>query len=289
MLDSFPVLTEFSRTRTMILRSLFAATIAAILYYNTVSTCSPRFESTYSQDCSKALVPVGSQFTYEHFKMINLAQVDYDGFTPEGCRLENVMIRLFFATAMAPTFNMNMIMNCQKGITLSISDITFVYWDQYYDEIVAAARYYKSVLNREAVEAVEFKHYWSNGRDNDTRFFVGDSLIVNAGPNSTNLDRKYFFEMMKLALDDVQNATLPGVRYLCSHCGRNAEWPGQNGALLWRFILNTVNTIASSYGILVFALSLRQRNHFSNLLKLELDKEKEKEKKDEESSMESMT
>ncbi|KAG0018031.1 hypothetical protein BGZ81_010422 [Podila clonocystis] len=214
MLDSFAVTSKFSRTQVIVLRLSIVSAAIAIAVYNFISTCSPYYATTYSGSCVKTLLPSGSQFFYDKFRMTSLSQLDYDGFHPQNCSTYNVAIQESFATKHVPSFKIYMGIRCNDDVNLSVLDFTFQFWHEHYQDILKSAerlKYYKKdpAQPNQPFDTVEFKHNWLYGDDNSLRLFNdGEVLIID--PRDATVDRGLFYTMMDSALDEVKAKPLPG-------------------------------------------------------------------------------
>ncbi|KAI7827444.1 hypothetical protein BC939DRAFT_445269 [Gamsiella multidivaricata] len=266
MLDSFSVSYKLTAKRARIFQvSTIIATIA-IFAYNFITTCSPSLSLTYSQDCSKTLLPAGSTFNYKWFKMTSGVQLDYDGFIPQNCSLKNVVIRQWF-TAM-PIYMADMDIDCDQGVSLSVFDLTTSFRDQHFEDFKATAAFFRNYPKGVGpFEALGFKYNMPAYPVQAILLFNGTSITESLDTSDKDPQQNLYFETMRLALEEVQDNTLPGVRYQCSQCSRNADWTGQMGSLLWKLFYNTANTVGSAIGIILFAITLGMKNDLMELLR----------------------
>ncbi|KAG0048009.1 hypothetical protein BGZ83_006971 [Gryganskiella cystojenkinii] len=135
MLDSFAVTSKFSKTQANVLRLSVVLAAVAIAIFNYISTCSPNYETTYSDKCDKTLLPSGAQLSYDQFTMATQSQLnDYDGFKPQNCTVYETTIQMWFTTKNLPTHKVYMNVGRNHGIDLSVLDIKFKFWHENYEE-----------------------------------------------------------------------------------------------------------------------------------------------------------
>ncbi|KAF9349917.1 hypothetical protein BGX26_011856 [Mortierella sp. AD094] len=198
--------------------------------------------------------------------MISDSQVLYDGSNVTNCNLKNVIIQMSLTAPQAPIFKLNMDMDCSNGISIFVYDLTFELWNQFYNLISASATDYKyyTAIPGWPFDAVEFKLNWTTS-DSFMRFFHGNDTTP-MDPQNITPGIAVFNAIMNSAIQDVQNNAIPGVKYLCSQCGSQADWKGEKYALAWKFTYNTINTVVSIYALIIFFLTLSEKDKLPYLL-----------------------
>ncbi|KAF8936402.1 hypothetical protein BGZ58_004219 [Dissophora ornata] len=199
--------------------------------------------------------------------MTSGAELNYNGFMPQNCSLTNVVIRQWF-TAM-PIYMPAMNMDCDQGVSLSVFDATTSFLDQNFGAFESTFSFFKNYPAGSAsmFEALGFKYNMTDGGGNVIFLFNSTGAITSVATSATDVHQNLYFETMQLALGEVQNSTLPGVRYQCSRCGRNADWTGQMGSLTWNLIYNTVNTVGSATAIILTIITFGMKDGLMDLLR----------------------
>ncbi|KAG0014979.1 hypothetical protein BGZ80_010127, partial [Entomortierella chlamydospora] len=236
MFDAFPVKFKFSNSKKVLaLRVITIVAFGLITFCNFISTCSSYYSPTFNNECAKALITPGAQLRYPRFMMMTDSQALYDGNSVTDCSLRDVIIQMLLAAPQAPSFTLNMNMDCSNGISIFVYDITFTFWDQYYGLIATSATNYKyyTAIPGWPFDAVEFKQNWTtSASDNNMRFFFGN-YTYTMPPQTVAPGHAIFDTIMNSAIQDVQDNAIPGVKYLCSQCGVQANWKGEKFALIW--------------------------------------------------------
>ncbi|KAF9431790.1 hypothetical protein BGZ76_011691, partial [Entomortierella beljakovae] len=144
-------------------------------------------------------------------------------------------------------------MTCDRGVSLTVNDITFKFWHKYYRDMTQNAalfRDFPGFLPAGPYEAMEYKWGWDDSKDptldNLIRLFTKNAT-AHISPNDARLSKRFFEDTMRFALEDVQGKPIPGVTYLCSQCARKADWLTQTLSLGWTLFYNTLNTSMSFY------------------------------------------
>ncbi|GJJ69914.1 hypothetical protein EMPS_02263 [Entomortierella parvispora] len=267
MLDSFAVKSKFSTFQATVLRLVVAVAAVAIAFLNFSSTCSPYYDTTYSKGCQQTLLPSGTQLFYDQLTMTTEQQLQkYDGFHPTNCTVYNTTIQEVFSARFLPTFKIFMGIQCNDNVRLTVQDFNFNFWNDNYQAIITTAgalMYYELPAGSVPHQATEFKYGWTSGTDNSMRMFTASSYspVITMPPDD---DLTVFYLLMQTAKDEVEGGSLPGVEYLCYHCGTKASW---TGGLIWKFILDTANTAATALGLCVFILTLFIKDSLRDLIR----------------------